>query len=131
MVDTKPFLWNNYEHKAPDTNIAGKEREVLLASLSAMSLLAPQVGYPSPTSGVEAGVCGAGPGQAGWGGVGPAYQHPPHPYSLAADTRHVPAGETAAFHADYSRLSQYPPEGLYTHPPHGEYPSPHHSAVRP
>ena len=65
--------------------------------------------------------------------------HTAHPYSsLAADTRHA-AGEmmiknkiyflswllfsgagAEGFHpADYSRLSQYPPEGLYTHPPHG------------
>ena len=31
-----------------------------------------------------------------------------------------PGAGAEGFHpADYSRLSQYPPEGLYTHPPHG------------
>ena len=54
-----------------------------------------------------------------------AYGHSAHPYSSLADTRHVAGvagvGSVAdTFHpADYSRLSQYPPEGLYTHPPHG------------
>ena len=32
----------------------------------------------------------------------------------------IPGAGAEGFHpADYSRLSQYPPEGLYTHPPHG------------
>ena len=89
-VDTKPFLWNNYDHKYPSPGIC------------------------SPTS-VAGEVCAPAPHQASWN----AYAQHPHPYSLA-DTRHVTGGET--FHPDYSRLSQYPPEGLYTHPPHGEYP---------
>jgi len=86
-VDTKPFLWNNYDHKYPSPGIC------------------------SPTS-VAGEVCAPAPHQASWN----AYAQHPHPYSLA-DTRHVTGGET--FHPDYSRLSQYPPEGLYTHPPHG------------
>jgi len=72
----------------------------------------PEHKYPSPTSVAADTVCApVTPHQASWN----AYQHPAHPYSLA-DTRHV-AGDT--FHPDYSRLSQYPPESLYTHPPHG------------
>jgi len=86
-VDTKPFLWNNYDHKYPSPGIC------------------------SPTS-VAGEVCAPAPHQASWN----AYAQHPHPYSLA-DTRHVTGGE--GFHPDYSRLSQYPPEGLYTHPPHG------------
>jgi len=92
-VDTKPFLWNNYpEHKYPTTGIC------------------------SPTS-VAADVCApVTPHQAAsWNAY--AGHTAAHPYSLA-DTRHVGGADT--FHpADYSRLSQYPPEGLYTHPPHG------------
>ena len=76
----------------------------------------PEHKYPSPTSVAADTVCApVTPHQASWN----AYQHPAHPYSLA-DTRHV-AGDT--FHPDYSRLSQYPPESLYTHPPHGMYQS--------
>lgn len=90
-VDTKPFLWNNYpDHKYPSPGIC------------------------SPTSAAPDTVCApVTPHQAAsWN----AYQHPAHPYSLA-DTRHVTAADT--FHPDYTRLSQYPPESLYTHPPHG------------
>ena len=70
--------------------------------------------YPSPTSVADTVCAPVTPHQASWN----AYQHPAHPYSLT-DTRHVSSGDT--FHPDYTRLSQYPPESLYTHPPHGEY----------
>ena len=75
----------------------------------------PEHKYPSPTSVAADTVCApVTPHQASWN----AYQHPGHPYSLA-DSRHVTAADT--FHPDYTRLSQYPPESLYTHPPHGQY----------
>ncbi|XP_023348713.1 homeobox protein Hox-B9a isoform X2 [Eurytemora carolleeae] len=80
-VDTKPFLWNNYEK------------------------------YHSPGGG-GGEVCAPTPHQPAWN-----YAHHPQAYSLTDTRAHVPGAES--FHADYSRLSQYPPEGLYTHPPHG------------
>lgn len=81
-VDTKPFLWNNYDK------------------------------YHSPSSTVGGDVCTPTPHQPSWN-----YAHHPQAYSLTEGRAPVPGAE--GFHADYSRLSQYPPEGLYTHPPHG------------
>lgn len=70
--------------------------------------------YHTPSSaGGGTDVCAPTPHQpSAWN-----YAHHHQAYSLADSRAHVPGAE--GFHADYSRLSQYPPEGLYTHPPHG------------
>ena len=87
-MDTKPFLWNNYDHKYPP-------------------------GPCLPTTVAGEGGCGAlpSPHQASW-------NYPHHAQYSIGDTR--PHME-ASFHADYTRLSQYTPEGIYaTHPHPGE-----------
>ena len=112
-VDTKPFLWNNYpDHKYPSPGICSP------TSAAPDTVCAPvtphQVRARQPEGEIFLTLSLFSPPQAAsWN----AYQHPAHPYSLA-ETRHVTAADT--FHPDYTRLSQYPPESLYTHPPHGE-----------
>jgi len=105
-VDTKPFLWNssNYpEHKygsSPGSGICSPTSSV---SVAPDSVCAPVTPHQA----------------ASWNAyAGHAATHPA--YSSLSDTRHVAATAGDTFHpADYSRLSQYPPEGLYTHHPHG------------
>ena len=112
-MDTKPFLWNNYpDHKYPSPGICSP------TSAAPDTVCAPVTPHQVRLGGREENISSSltpllSTQAASWN----AYQHPAHPYSLA-DTRHVTAADT--FHPDYTRLSQYPPESLYTHPPHGQ-----------